>query len=96
MSIYDSEKKMHVITIRLTDYQYQRLKHIIDLFRISIQRLVSDLLDSFAVDTIRVTSGTQTINGAVHDSSQGLFDNMVDLRGLKGEIKAPYTKEHKR
>lgn len=84
MGFYDIETRRKLVGIRLTQFQRERLERICSQFGVSHQRLMSDLLDCFCVDYWQAVSGTQTINGAVKESAQKLFDDYINLQQLNG------------
>lgn len=90
MGLYDTGKRK-LVGIRLTQYQQDKLNRVCSTFGISHQRLFSDFVDYFAVQYLNVVSGTESINSATKESAQRLFDDMVDLKGLRGEVKKTYS-----
>jgi len=94
MSIY-TDTKRKLIGVRLTGFQLERLEKICKTFGISQQRLFTDLLDNFTVSYWENLSGQATINGATRDSAQELFDQYVDLKGLKKEVSFQYLPRHR-
>jgi len=92
MSIYDNESKRHLVGIRLTNHQQQKLKHICELFGISYQRLLTDMLDGFYVEMLDVQSGRINIRDAIKISMLSLIDDYIRLKEIKGLVPKPYTR----
>ena len=94
MSIYDNtndHRKQK--SVRLTDFQRQKLNHICGLFGITYQRFFCDAIDYFSMHTYDVQSGRVNISTALKESMLQLLDDYVKLKQSKGLIPTPYYRQ---